>query len=496
MACAGCSPPCRFPRRLRQVPDFRLRTNGWPWLGVALALKTALSLFFVRFFLPPAEGAIPGFLGVLANDTFGYIQPVEEFLRSGNPGELFGFRMLGYGLPYLLLRLFLSQPAALNGLLVAQTALAAFALYLLSLLAERIAGTSRAFILTFVAYLLVPIISFYDVVALPESFATSSLVIAVYLLVKGTRRALLVSGGCITWCVFMKPIFLPLLGLGLAHLIWVGRGRGARTVALSGALFLAPFAIADGLWIMGRVQSGATKDLALQPSLHPLFLDPDKHTEALTAFLGAMGEDWQNAGWFYSGERTPCRVVTSRFDCAAVASVQQRAQATQSNLITHRPDVDRDWAVQENRRISEELRAYAESIRHERPGHYYGVAPLVYLARFISASSTHRMFGDYTTMNPKLRPFRLAIDSLWWLLEALFAALLVLRARRVCGTPSLALLTAIVLYFYSVYTLVFRMNDFRYLVPVLPLVVVTIACLMMPGPRSRTLGSILRIQTP
>ena len=471
------------------MSDSRLRKDRWPWFAAALVLKASLCLFFVRFFSPDDGGAIPGFLGVLANDTSGYIQPVEAFLHSGKPSELFGFRMLGYGLPYLVLRLFLPQAAALNGLLVAQIALASFAVILLALLAERIAGSPRAFYFTFAVYFLLPIVSFYDVVAMPESFSTSALVFGLYLLVTGAGRGLLLSGVCLAWCVFMKPIFLPVLALGLVFLAWNRRDQGAKAIALSGALFLAPFAVADGLWILGRIQSGATKDLALQPSLHPLYLDPEKHTTALIAFLRAQGEDWQDARWFYSSERTPCNVVTSRFDCAMVSRVQERAKATQSNLTTRRPSVDGIWAAKEDQWISQELRSYAQSVRDERPAYYYLIAPSKYLARFVTSSSTHRMFGDYSTMNSTLRPFRIVIDSFWWLLEALFVSLLLVRGTRIHRVPALALVTAIVLYFYGAYAVVFRMNDFRYLVPILPLLVTTTACWMMPDPRVRVNAS-------
>jgi hypothetical protein len=194
-----------------------------------------------------------------------------------------------------------------------------------------------------------------------------------------------------------------------------------------------------------------------------------------------MGEDWQDASWFYSGERTPCAVVTSKFDCPAIAQLQRRAADVQSDLVTFRTGISTADAVSANQLLSDALDRYARSVRDERPTHYYVVARARYLVRLLRSSSTHRMFGDYATMNPRLRPFRAGVDIIWWIMEALFFGLIVRRLFSLGRSPTLVLIAVTVVYFYGVYAIVFAMNDFRYLVPVAPLLVAAIACLSKFG---------------
>ena len=117
-------------------------------------------------------------------------------------------------------------------------------------------------------------------------------------------------------------------------------------------------------------------------------------------------------------------------------------------------------------------------MRDEHPFYYYFIAPGKYLVRLIGSSSTHRMFGYYSKMNPALRPFRFAVDCSWWGLEACFLGLLLRRGSLLCRSPALALVVFVIAYFYGMYAFAFGMNDFRYLVPVAPLVVLGVVCLM------------------
>jgi len=151
--------------------------NWRVWIGVSLALKLALFLIFLRFFTPAqsADSVIVGFWGGATNDTVSYLQPIEEALSFRDPFRVFDYRMFGYGLPYLAFRWFLAKPAALNAVIVAQLLVSSLSVYLLALLALRLFGSLRSFVCTFFGYFLVPIVSYYDVIALTESFSTSAL---------------------------------------------------------------------------------------------------------------------------------------------------------------------------------------------------------------------------------------------------------------------------------------------------------------------------------
>ena len=384
--------------------------------------------------------------------------------------------MFGYGLPYLAFRWFLAKPAALNAVIVAQLLVSSLSVYLLALLALRLFGSLRSFVCTFFGYFLVPIVSYYDVIALTESFSTSALILGLYfLLTSGGGRQLALSGACLTWCVFLRPVFFPVVALCSLYLLVDARRAGYRRALSCAIVFLAPFILAESVWVVGRYENGATSDFAFPSTFYPLYLDEGKHSLALIRFLNAIGENFQGGPLaFYSRSVAPgvyCIVETSRFNCRDLENLRRRALLAQSNLVTFNPDTSRSEALAQNRVINDELEAYTRSIREERPVYYYIVAPAKCLIGLFTASSTHPMFGGYPTMRKLWLPFRVGIDGMAWVLPLFFSAAVLWGWSRSAGKGELALVAGIVGYFYFVHALVFRMSDFRYVIPVLPLLV-------------------------
>jgi hypothetical protein len=231
--------------------------------------------------------------------------------------------------------------------------------------------------------------------------------------------------------------------------------------------------------VVGRYENGATSDFAFPSTLPPIYLDEEKHALALFRFLNAIGENFQGGPLeFYSRSVAPgvyCIVETSRFNCRDLESLRRRALLAQSNPVTFNPDTSRSEALAQNRIINDELEAYTRSIREERPVYYYIVAPAKCLIRLFTASSTHPMFGGYPTMRRLWLPFRLGIDGMAWVLQLSFSAAVLWGWSRSAGKRELALVAGIVGYFYFIHALLFRMSDPRYVVVVLPLLVMITA---------------------
>jgi hypothetical protein len=452
--------------------------NWRVWIGLSLALKLALFLFFLRFFTPAqsADTVVVGFWGGATKDTAGYVQPIEEALSYRDPFRVFDYRMFGYGLPYFAFRWFLATPAALNAVIVAQLLVSSLSVYLLALLALRLFGSLRSFVFTFFGYFLVPVVSYYDVVALTESFSTSALILGLYfLLTSRGRRQLALSGACIAWCAFLRPVFFPVVALCSLYLLVDARRTGYARALSCAIVFLAPFILAEGVWMVGRYENGATRDFAFPSTFPPIYLDEAKHGMALFRFLNAIGEEFQGGPLeFYSRSAAPgiyCIVETSRFNCQDLENLRRRALLTQSDPVTFNADTPRSEALAQNRIINDELEAYTRSVREERPVYYYIVAPSKCLLRLFTASSTHPMFGGYPTMRRLWLPFRLGIDGMTWVLQLAFPAAVLWGWSRSAEKGKFALVAGIVAYFYFVHPLVFRMSDPRYVVPVLPLLV-------------------------
>jgi hypothetical protein len=472
--------------RVTRLSQINCGPENWRvWIGLALALKLALFLFFLRFFTPAqsADVLIVGFWGGATNDTAGYIQPIEDALSFRDPFRVFDHRMFGYGLPYLAFRLFLAKPAALNAVVVAQLLISSLSVYLLALLALRLFGSLRSFVCTFFGYFLVLVVSYYDVVALTESFSASALILGLYfLLTSGGRRRLAVSGAWLSWCVFLRPVFFPVVVLCSLYLLVDARRAGYRTALSCAIVFLAPFVVTESVWVVGRYVNGAARDFAFPSTLPPIYLDEAKHSLALFKFLNAIGEEFQGGPLeFYSRSSAPdvyCIVETSRFKCRDLENLRRRALLAQSNPVTFNPDTPRSVALAQNRIVNDELEAYTRSIRQERPVYYYFVAPAKCLIRLLTASSTHPMFGRYHTMRRLWLPFRFGIDGIAWALQLSFSAAVLWAWSRSSEKGKLALVAGIVVYVYFVHALVFRMSDPRYVVPVLPLLVLTTAGLL------------------
>ena len=353
-------------------------------------------------------------------------------------------------------------------MIVTQLLVSSLSVYLLALLALRLFGSFRSFVFTFFGYFLVPIVSYYDVIALSESFSTSALILSLYFLfTTRDRRQIALSGACLTWCVFLRPVFLPVVALCSLYILVNARRAGYRRALSCAIVFLSMLILAESVWVVGRYKNGATSDFAIPSTLPPNYLDEAKHSQALIGFLKAIGEDWQRS----VAPDVNCIVETSRFGCWDLENLRRRALLAQSDVLTFNPDTPRAEALALNRTINDELEAYTRSVRMEHPVYYYIIAPAKNLIRLFAASSTYSMFGKYGTMSRSWLPFRLGIDGMAWVLQLSFAAAVLWGWSRSAEKGKLALVAGIIAYFYFVHALLFRMSDFRYVVPVLPLLV-------------------------
>lgn len=457
------------------------------WLSSALLLKFAYFTFFINFFSPQVHpGDISGFWGVTTNDSLSYLQPVEKCLESGSISYLFGERMFGYSLPYLMLRILFAPATALNTLILLQAVVSAAAVYLLALTAREVTKSPRAFHFAFWGHFFLAIACFYDIAAMTESLASSSLIISFhYLHREHTKANLIISGLFLTWTCFLRAVFFPIFAL---HLLVIAKRNWAKkyTAAASAVAifcFLLPLALAEGTWILGRLSSGASRNIILPPSTSAVYDDDTKHTMAMIGFLKALGEVWWHShdNSFYNSPEVPSHVKTSLFGPRELADLRSAIKNTQSDLITLRPDRPTQELKRENQEISRTLRAYTQAIKRERPKHYYLKVPAKYLWILLSTSSTHRMFGNYSSMNPKLKLFRLGTDMVIWTIEAtLILCLLWLPNWRRIETSRLHAV-AIVLYTAVIHAVIFRHPDFRYIVPTLPLALAIIVITLERG---------------
>lgn len=224
-----------------------MQRDTWAWIAIAVVVRAGLFTVFLHE--DGLHGAWYGW-GAETGDTPGYFEPIDSLL-DGNAYRP-DFRMPGYGLPYLLLRLYTTPQGAGTGIVFLQCLLGMAGVVVLARCARLLHAPRWAQYLTCILFAIMPRMALYDVYWFTESFCTSAMIIATHgwlaHLRTGSRSALLWSGAWVAWAVFLRPVqfvWLVLMVIGLLILLresWRHRGIAAL-------LLLLPFMLSDGWWI-------------------------------------------------------------------------------------------------------------------------------------------------------------------------------------------------------------------------------------------------------
>ncbi len=265
---------------------FQART--WLWLGIAFVVR---GIFFWIFLHEHGlHGAWYGW-GAENGDTPGYFAPIDQYLTGH--AYLPDFRMPGYGLPYLLFRLFTTPQGAGTAILFAQFLLGAISVVVLARCARMLGAPTWAQHAVCILIACCARVAVYDVDWFPESFCTSALIFGVHgwlaHLRSDSRLALLWSGGWLAWAVFLKPVqamWLVLLAVGI---LFIATGNARSRIARA-LLLLLPFLIADGIWMR--------RNWVMHRKLHPLSqgtIMPElanSHMYPVMRFMQAVGGNY------------------------------------------------------------------------------------------------------------------------------------------------------------------------------------------------------------
>lgn len=230
---------------------FKKIENKRYWIILSLIVKGLifLVLLYSNILQPYHHG---GFWGWLDGDSGSYVDPVDHFLSSGNYTP--DLRMPGYGVIYLIPRLFFSKETSYNILIMLQFLTAAVSVYYLGLLARALFKNTAIFYIAFYLFLFSHVTNYLDDSIMTESFCTSFLVFASYTFVKyfetGNIFNLVSSGLLFTWAIFLRPIFILILPMVL-FILFIAEWKQKKTINIKPLLlFILPFVIIDSLWIV------------------------------------------------------------------------------------------------------------------------------------------------------------------------------------------------------------------------------------------------------
>ncbi len=224
-----------------------LQRRTWWWLAIALLVRGAYFWLFLH-----EHGLHSAWYGWGAEngDTPGYFEPIDAFLEGR--GYRPDFRMPGYGLPYLILRMYTTPQGAGTAILFLQFLLGAASVVVLTRSAALLGASQRVQDITCVAFAVLGRVAVYDVHWFTESFCVSAMIFAVHGWLVGVRgghwSAFIWSGGWMAWAVFLRPVqalWLLLLAIGVVLLL----SHNPRRTSVLAGLFLLPFLLTDGLWI-------------------------------------------------------------------------------------------------------------------------------------------------------------------------------------------------------------------------------------------------------
>lgn len=472
--------------------------DTWAFIGIALLVRGCLFGMFLR-----GHGLHSAWYGWGAEtgDTPGYFEPVESFLRGA--AYLPDYRMPGYGIPYLLFRSFTTPQGAGSAIILLQALLGMVSVVVLARCAKLL-GAQRwvqyAVCLGYAAFARVVV---YDVYWLTESLCTSALILGTHgWLAHGrtaSRGALFWSGLWLAWAVFLRPVqlvWLLLLGVGILFT----RTASVRQKVGACALFLLPFAIADGWWVRRNAimhrefvplsRGVVMPELATSP-MYPLmrFLqatggnyihwDPSAHIRWFNMREGPLGRP---------GPRVDQGVVMPSFAlCDRITEDSLRAWASDMSRWS-----DSRTTPQERMDLFRSMNARSDRFVHfyeeDRPWQYMVASRARLTSLYFGLAGSGALFRSPAKREEWFVPSRFLLDApMHWtvLIGGLIGALLALRHTK--RSRPVAWIGALTLVSVFIVPWGLRLCEGRYLLPMYPwlFMLLMLAVGGIPAARSR-----------
>lgn len=454
-------------------------SNWFFWFMLALVIK---SMFFALRIedMHPVNANYHGTFAFESADTSTYIDPIESLLKEGTYYD--DYRMPGLGWLFFLLRMVLPLGHALDSLVIIQLLLSSLSVYLLAKIAFLIFQQAIFFYATFVLYAISIFVSYYDNILLTESLCTSSLICSVYFLIKLHRSNTdyILSGLFITWSIFLRPVYAPLI---LAFLLFVLVTVRSKLKKNSGSfnwkyslLFITPFLILDGLWTLRNYEK-YKRIYPLTKSFHYSSTE-DSYLVSLFNFVKAYGGSivWWNPGsditFFLQDDfarykkievMPPAYIYTSKFNYDSLFTIKQMIAELKSSDVT----VEKKTLL--NKSIKIKLETYTNSIRREKPILYYFTSRLRLLKTFLIHSGTSNLFNKSRNELTKIELLLKVFYSLLYLFVILFGligcALLLLKGF---SNVLFLFLSSVGWYCALAIPFLLKFDEYRYFVPGYP----------------------------
>lgn len=467
----------------------------WPWLVLAALIKALTFAYFVHH---NSASAGSHHFAIDFGDTWSYLDPIDALLAHGSYTP--DYRMPGYGAPFLVLRLFLDTDAASNALVLLQLCCSILALYSAARIAGHVFSSSRAFVVAFVLLGASMFVSAFDPQLATESFCASAIVLMLHALLKAQAPGAslawwTITGILLAWCVFLRPVCVLIIP-PIALVILFRRGMAWRLRLKHAMLVLLPFAVADAAW--------TARNLRVHHDVRPLangMFYPEWTTSpmfAITRFVQLYGgttiwwDSHSDIRWFNVrnlGDPLPAPGTTGQPPPTWILTEQVRMDSLQAlaDLMARAHDLRTDST--ERRLLIADIFArtdrYCASAQREHPFGTQVRGRLHCLWNFLWQGGAARLYFNPWEETPLAARVVKVVQGALYLFVVLVGLLGALRLLlRRSATVLGRVIPWIVVPGVLISPLVFRFCDYRYIVPMFPLLAIC-AVGLVPGIRRR-----------
>lgn len=484
------------------VHYFSKETSNWKfWVFWALIFKLAFFIFKI-FTRTHMVQVIDGFWGNTDTDTSGYFGPIENFIRTGNYTP--DYRMPGYGLFYLPFALIFPKAIACNLIIITQLVLSALSVYALSITAKLVFKNEKYFYFTFFLYAISCYTCSFDTWLMTECLTTSCLIFSVYYLVKfsesGRILHIFLSGMFLTWCIFCRPVFAPLL---FFFVIFALMKAPKKLIAF--VVFFIPFLISDSIWIfhnynrynaicplLNNQHSFFNPIIGKTENANRQYFNDINNPDSGISFNHIMnhyGQAWGapdvydpnnifNSRKYENGKyqtfinlaAVPAYSFTSKFNKDSLQKLNQLMDTIRLHTTKWDNKTETAYAIL----LTNKIKDYTTSLKNEKPFVYYVKAPLILMKRFLFNSGSPVLLDTPVSLHtPILFALKILFAILYYLV-VIFAVLgILLKMNKILRFKSLEFLVmGIVLYVLIIHPLILRYSVTRYLVPAYPFMVI------------------------
>ena len=158
----------------------------------------------------------------------------------------------GYGVIYLFFRQFFSYTGSYNCIVILQLIVASLSVYCMAMLTMLLLKSDLAFHLCFYIFLISTYSNYYDICLMTESLSSSFLVFGAwffsrYFFSKKVKH-LFFSGFFLTWLVFLRPAFAPVIII-FGFILFLCAIKNKELIFKPIAFLVLPFLVFEGAWV-------------------------------------------------------------------------------------------------------------------------------------------------------------------------------------------------------------------------------------------------------